>query len=233
MAKRKEWTRSKNGRIIRSNHHRVWGYARVSTDDQDMSMQKRALEKFGVDGIFQEKKSGKDTNRPELQKMIGKLYLQGGDTVVVWKLDRLGRSLTDLIEIVQHIEDSGARFVSLTDNIDTSTATGKFFFHVIAAMAEWERNMISERTKAGMEAAKARGTKLGPKHSIKDNPKRLEAIAALDQAGKLRGPDGERLMLDVQILDALNAADSKAKPIESLETVRRWRRDEYPGLEES
>lgn len=198
-----------------------------------MSMQKRALQKYGVDEIFEEKKSGKDTNRPELQKMLSYLYLQGNDTVVVWKLDRLGRSLTDLIEVVQHIEDSGARFVSLTDNIDTSTATGKFFFHVIAAMAEWERNMISERTKAGMEAAKARGAKLGPKHTIKDNPKRLKAIAALDRAGKLRGPEGERRMLDVQILDALNAADPKARPIESMETVRRWRRDGFPGLEES
>lgn len=230
MTKKKKRPLSKNKRIIRSSAHRTWGYARVSTDDQDMSMQKRELEKHGVDFIFQEKKSGKDTKRPELQKMLSRLYLYGNDTVVVWKLDRLGRSLTDLIDIVKHIEDSGARFVSITDNIDTSTATGRFFFHVIAAMAEWERNMISERTKAGMEAAKARGTKLGPKHTIKDNPKRLKAIAELDKAGKLRDPDSERLMLDVEILNALNAADPKAKPIESLETIRRWRREGYPGL---
>lgn len=213
-----------------SHDPRVWGYARVSTEDQDMKMQIDALEKYGVDGIFKEKKSGKDMDRPALQSMFNELYLRGNDTIVVWKLDRLGRSITDLIETVQFIEDCGARFVSLTDNIDTSTATGRFFFHIIAAMAEWERNMISERTKAGIAAAKAEGKRFGPKHSIRDNPKRLKAIRKLDEAGKLRDSKGRRLMLDVELLNALNDADPKAKKIESMETVRRWRRDGYPGM---
>ena len=231
MAKRKR-PRSKNGRIM-SHAPRVWGYARVSTDDQDMKLQIDALEKYGVDGIFKEKKSGKDMERPALKQMFHEVYLRGNDTIVVWKLDRLGRSLTDLIEIVQFIEDCGARFVSLTDNIDTSTATGRFFLHIIAAMAEWERNMISERTKAGIAAAKAEGKRFGPEHKIKDNPKRIAAIRALDNAGKLLGADGEQIILDAELLAALNAADPDAKPIESMETVRRWRREGYPGLEKS
>lgn len=194
-------------------------------------MQISALEKYGVDGIFKEKQSGKDANRPQLQKMMGELFLRRGDTVVVWKLDRLGRSLTDLIEIVQNVEDCGARFVSLTDNIDTSTATGRFFFHIIAAMAEWERNLISERTKAGIAASKAAGNRFGPKHTIKDNSKRLKAISKLDRAGELRDEEGNQLILDAQLLAVLNEADPKARPIESMETVRRWRRDGYPGLD--
>lgn len=221
--------RTPNGRKY-SSKPRIWGYARVSTDDQDLALQIAALEKFGVDGIFKEKKSGKDAQRSELKTMLSKMYLRGNDTVVVWKLDRLGRSITDLIEIVQFIEDCGARFVSLTDQIDTSSATGKFFFHIIAAMAQWERDMISERTKAGMAAARARGAKLGPKHTIKDNSKRLAAIRKLDQAGQLRDEDGNQLILDAELLAALNAADPKARAIESMETVRRWRREGYPGL---
>lgn len=189
-----------------------------------MRLQIEALEKYGVDGIFMEKASGKNMDRPEFKRMMNSFYTRAGDTIVVWKLDRLGRSLVGLIETVEEIQRIGAHFVCITDQIDTSTATGRFFFHIIAAMAEWERNMISERTKAGMAAAKAAGKRLGPRHSIKDNAKRMAKARALDATGELR------TMLDRDLLIVLNTADLNAKTIQNIETVRRWRRDGYPGL---
>jgi DNA invertase Pin-like site-specific DNA recombinase len=210
---------------------RKWGYARVSTEDQDMRMQIRALENYGVDGIFKEKKSGVSTEREALKWMMHEIVLRPGDTIVVWKLDRLGRSLSGLIELVQEIEDRGAALVSLTDKIDTSTATGRFFFHIIAAMAEWERNMISERTKAGIAAKKARGERMGRPHLIKDDAKRMSYMRRLRQAGKLLDEEGVLIGTDRELLEKLNKGNP-ASPIESLETVRRWRRDGYPGLEE-
>lgn len=194
-------------------------------------MQIEALEKYGVDGIFMEKASGKDMNRPEFKKMMSRVFTRRGDTIVVWKLDRLGRSLTGLIETIDIMKEKGVHFVCLRDDINTSSATGRFFFHVMAAVAQWERDMISERTKAGMEAARAAGKSFGPKQLIKDNEKRLAAIRKLDKAGKFRNPDGTQIMLDKDLLAALNAADTKTT-IESLETVRRWRRAGYPGLED-
>lgn len=210
---------------------RVWGYARVSTDDQEMRMQVEALEKYGVDGIFMEKASGKDMDRPEFTRMMSRMYSRPGDKIVVWKLDRLGRSLTGLIETIETMKNRGVDFVCLRDDINTSTATGRFFFHVMAAVAQWERDMISERTKAGMEAAKAAGKRLGPPHLIKHNEKRLAHMRKLDAAGKIRDPLGEAVMRDKELWDALNDGDPKS-PIRSLETVRRWRRDGYPGLDE-
>lgn len=204
-------------------------------------MQIRALEKFGVDGIFKEKKSGKDSNREALNWMLHEFYLRPGDTIVVWKLDRLGRSLSGLIEMVQLIEDRGANLISLTDNIDTSTATGRFFFHIIAAMAEWERNMISERTKAGVAAAKAAGKKFGRRpliwHNGHGSERRIAYLRELDQAGELREkmdgewvliPRAESLMID------LNRQKNRGKgdrEIENAETVRRWTRHGWQGLE--
>lgn len=211
---------------------RVWGYARVSTDDQELRVQISKLERYGVDGIFKEKKSGKDNNREVLNYLLHEAYLRPGDTVVVTKLDRLGRSLTGLIEIVEFIKARGAALVSLGDSIDTSNATGKFFFHLVAAMAEWERNMIAERTKAGMEAARAAGKRIGPPSLIKDNPKRMKHMRKLDKAGKLRDDKGKCILRDKELWDALNEGDPKS-PIRSIETIRRWRREGYPGLEES
>lgn len=210
---------------------RKWGYARVSTDDQDLQAQITDLERYGVDGVFREKKSGKNTDRPEFQRMMSPAYLRGGDKIVVKKLDRLGRSLKDLIEIVEEIEARKAQLVSIDDNIDTSTATGRFFFHIIAAMAEWERAMIGERTKRGMQEAVEKGVKLGPKHSIADNALRLKAVRELDRDGKLRDEGGAQIMLDAELLVALNDADPKAKKIKNVATVRRWRREGYPGLD--
>lgn len=137
------------------------GYARVSTEDQDLSLQIDALKQAGCEAIYQEKVSATKKNRPELQAMLKQL--RKGDTVMVWRLDRLCRSVKDLIDIVSRFERDGINFVSITDNItcnDTSS-TGKLVFHIFAAFAEFERNLISERTKAGLAAARKKGRKGG------------------------------------------------------------------------
>lgn len=131
------------------------GYARVSTTDQDLSLQRDALERAGCAVIYEEKQSGGSTDRPELQQCIK--ALRTGDTLVVWRMDRLGRSLKHLIEIVTDLEARGVGFESLTERIETSGASGKLMFHVFSAMAEFERNLIRERTMAGLAAARARG----------------------------------------------------------------------------
>lgn len=217
--------------IRMSNEPKIWGYARVSTYDQDMRMQIQALEGYGCDAIFKEKASGVDMDRAILNWMLDEIYLRGGDTIVVWKLDRLGRSVKGLIEVVELIKERGARLVSLNDHIDTETANGRLLFNVIASVAQWERDMISERTKAGMAAAVAAGKKLGPKHSIRDNPKRMKHMRKLDKEGRLRDEEGKAGLLDADLLAELNKADP-SKKIESMETVRRWRREGYPGLED-
>lgn len=131
------------------------GYARVSTDDQNLDLQQDALLKSGCTLIYEEAMSGKNTERPELQQCLK--AIRAGDTLVVWRLDRLGRSLPDLIQIVMDLEQRNIAFESLTEKIDTGSATGKLVFHVFAALAEFERNLIRERTQAGLMAARARG----------------------------------------------------------------------------
>jgi DNA invertase Pin-like site-specific DNA recombinase len=131
------------------------GYARVSTHDQKLELQKDELEKAGCERIFEEKISGKTKERPALKDMIE--ILRQGDSVVVWKLDRLGRSLRDLIDLVAEIQSKGADFISIKDSINTQTATGRFTFNIFASLAEFEREIIRERTMAGLTAAKARG----------------------------------------------------------------------------
>lgn len=135
------------------------GYARVSTQDQKLELQLDELKSYGCEMIFKEKISGKSKDRPQLSKMIDQL--RQGDKVVVWKLDRLGRSLKDLIELVAAFREIGVEFVSLKDGIDTGTATGRFTFNIFASLAEFEREIIKERTMAGLEAARARGRKGG------------------------------------------------------------------------
>lgn len=135
------------------------GYARVSTQDQKLELQTDALTHHGCGQIYKEKKSGKTRERPELEKMVAQL--RPGDTVVVWKLDRLGRSLRDLIDLVAEFKERGVEFVSLQDGINTATPTGRFTFNVFASLAEFEREIIRERTKAGLDSAKARGKKGG------------------------------------------------------------------------
>lgn len=135
------------------------GYARVSTHDQSIDLQKDALVKAGCKEIFEDIISGSKTERDGLNKLLK--YLRSGDTLVVWKLDRLGRSLKHLIELVQMFHDRGIEFKSLQENIDTTTASGKLFIHVFGALAEFERELIRERTLAGLKSAAERGRKGG------------------------------------------------------------------------
>jgi DNA invertase Pin-like site-specific DNA recombinase len=135
------------------------GYARVSTQDQNPDLQEDALKKAGCKEIYIDKVTGTAAQRPELEK--AKTRLREGDTLVVWRLDRLGRSLKDLIEWVAYLEEQGIAFKSLQESIDTTTSTGKLIFHIFGALAEFERNLIRERTQAGLAAARARGRKGG------------------------------------------------------------------------
>jgi DNA invertase Pin-like site-specific DNA recombinase len=135
------------------------GYARVSTQDQNPALQLDALKAAGCEKLFVEKASGAQRDRPELLAALD--YLRAGDSLVVWKLDRLARSLKQLIETVELLESRRIGLRSLTEAIDTTTAGGKLVFHVFGALAEFERSIIRERTKAGLEAARARGKKGG------------------------------------------------------------------------
>jgi DNA invertase Pin-like site-specific DNA recombinase len=142
---------------------KVWGYCRVSTQEQSLDSQKDALIKYGVSekNIFEEKITGTKKDRPELNKLLGEHTLRPGDTVVVYKLDRISRSTKHLIELSEEFNKRGVNFVSIQDQLDTTTAYGKFFFRMMASMAELERDIISERTKAGLESARARGRQGG------------------------------------------------------------------------
>lgn len=133
----------------------IFGYARVSTNEQSLDLQLDALKKAQVHQIFEEKISGKRTERPELSELLK--IIRGGDTVVIYKLDRISRSTKHLIELTEFFEEKNVNFVSLQDNIDTSTSIGKFFFRIMANLAELERDIIVERTSAGLIAARARG----------------------------------------------------------------------------
>jgi DNA invertase Pin-like site-specific DNA recombinase len=142
------------------------GYARVSKNEQNLNLQRDALGKAGVSArnIFTDKITGTKQERPGLAQALS--HLREGDSLVVWRLDRLGRSLTHLIETITDLHTRKIGFKSLTENIDTATATGKLVFHIFGALAEFERNLIRERTIAGLEAARARG-RLGGRPKLK------------------------------------------------------------------
>lgn len=131
------------------------GYARVSTDEQTTDPQIDALTAHGCETIYQEHRSGKNTDRPELENCLK--ALRAGDSLTVWRLDRLGRNLADLVRIVNDLEARGVGFVSLTEQINTASPSGKLVFHLFASLAEFERNLIRERTQAGLASARARG----------------------------------------------------------------------------
>jgi DNA invertase Pin-like site-specific DNA recombinase len=131
------------------------GYARVSTQDQDLSLQLDALQEAGCDKVFTEKASGAQRDRPQLQAALE--YMRDKDTLVVWKLDRLARSLKQLIETVEALGERGIGLRSLTESLDTTTSGGKLVFHLFAALAEFERSVIRERTRSGLQSARRRG----------------------------------------------------------------------------
>ena len=153
------------------------GYARVSTSDQDLSLQIDALQLSGCDIIYEDHGvSGISKERDGLNKALSNLST--GDTLVVWKLDRLGRSLGALCRLIESLGDKNVSFISITDGINTTTTAGKLLFHIIGALAEFERNLISERTKAGMKAAKKRGKHIGRPVLLGDSDGR-EALSLL------------------------------------------------------
>jgi len=142
-----------------------YGYARVSTDDQTTALQRAALTKAGCKTIFKDEGlSGATTKRPALVRCLKKL--EHGDTLMVWKLDRLGRSLRDLITMLDDLKHRGVKFRSLTEAIDTETPTGRAMWQMIGVLAELERSLISERTRAGVKDAKSRGVRFGRKPKL-------------------------------------------------------------------
>lgn len=158
------------------------GYARVSTLDQDYSLQVEQLEKYGCTKIFHEKKSGTNIGRPELKKALE--YLRKGDKLVVYKIDRLARSIRDLHNIVHELDEKGIGVVFVKEQIDFSTPAGKFMFTMLGAVAEFERDLIYERTKEGRERAKAQGKHMGRKgQDTKEIKKALKLFAERETNG--------------------------------------------------
>ena len=143
------------------------GYARISTQDQSLGLQRDALVQANCEKIYEDKISGTRSERPGLEFALE--VLREGDTLVVWKLDRLGRSVKGLVSLVNDLSDRGVHFNSLTDNINTSTPSGRFFFHVMASLAQMERELIVERTRAGLIAARQQGRVGGRKRSMTDS----------------------------------------------------------------
>lgn len=154
------------------------GYARVSTNDQDTALQIDALQAAGCERIYEEKGSGAIRERPELDRCLQ--VLRSGDTLIVWRLDRLGRSLKDLVAIVADLQDAAVGFRSITETIDTTNAGGRLVFHLFGALAEFERSMIQERTKAGLTAARARGRHGGRKPKMDTKAARKAAAMLAD-----------------------------------------------------
>lgn len=154
------------------------GYARVSTHDQNLDLQEDALKKVGCKEIFRDVISGAKSERPGLEKAL--TYLRENDTLVVWKLDRLGRSIQHLIQTIKLLKERKIGFKSLQENIDTTTSGGKLIFYIFSALAEFERDLIGERTQAGLKAARARG-RLGGRPPLLDNRQITRMIEMYDE----------------------------------------------------
>ena len=155
------------------------GYARVSTQDQNLDLQRQALTHAGCKKIYEDKLSGSRADRPGLAQALD--MLREGDTLVVWKLDRLGRSVKQLVDLVGQLHKENVQFKSLTDSIDTSTPSGRFFFHVMASLAEMERELIIERTRAGLAIARQLGRTGGRKRQMTDS--KIESAKKLLASG--------------------------------------------------
>ena len=155
------------------------GYARVSTDEQSLDLQLDALEKAGCKRVFTDKASASKAERPGLADALS--HLRGGDVLVIWKLDRLGRSVKGLVDLVSDLQQREVQFRSLTDGIDTTTPAGRFFFHVMASLAQMERELMAERTRAGLDAARRRGRVGGRKRRM--TPGKVESAQKLLKIG--------------------------------------------------
>jgi DNA invertase Pin-like site-specific DNA recombinase len=183
------------------------GYTRVSTDDQNASLQVDALKKAGCIKVFTDHASGSKASRPELDRMLEQLRV--GDVVVVWRLDRLGRSLKNLIALVEDLADRGVGFRSLSESIDTTTANGRLFFSIMGALAEFERDLIRERTHAGLAAARARG-RVGGRPSVM-NPKKVATARKLYDSREHTVAEIAE-MLDVSVATIYRHLVAKAVP---------------------
>ena len=203
---------------------RLIGYARVSTDDQDLSLQIAALERAGVasDMIWREHASGKTMKRPVWMRLMEQI--QPGDTIIVWKVDRLGRTLRGILETTDQLRECQVRLKTIDGDVDISTAIGRLNLHLIAAIAEYERGIIGERTKAGIAEKKKQGVKFGAKHSVRDHPARLAVCQKLLADGVLDSLTANELRAK------LNDADPTIKPIRHVNTIRNWRQQGCPGL---
>jgi DNA invertase Pin-like site-specific DNA recombinase len=155
------------------------GYARVSTLDQNLDLQRTALNRAGCGKIYEDRMSGTRAERPGLKLTLE--VLREGDTLVVWKLDRLGRNVKGLVDLVNQLAERGVQFKSLTDSIDTGTPSGRFFFHVMASLAQMERELIIERTRAGLIAAREQGRIGGRKRIMTDS--KIESAKTLLASG--------------------------------------------------
>jgi DNA invertase Pin-like site-specific DNA recombinase len=153
------------GALYKGVANMLFGYARVSTNEQNLDLQIDELKRYGVseENIYFDKVTGTSKERPSLNKLMSKL--RSGDSLVVWRLDRIGRSVKHLVDMINELEEKNIDFISLKENIDTTTPTGKLMFHICSAFAQFERDIISERTKAGLRSARARG-RLGGRPSI-------------------------------------------------------------------
>ena len=159
------------------------GYARVSTDDQSLNLQRDALEKAGCEQIYTDRVSGTKAERKGLTEALS--HLRAGDTLVVWRLDRLGRSLRHLIDTVTELQEREIGFKSLQESIDTTTSGGKLVFHIFGALAEFEREIIRERTKAGLTAARSRGKSGGRPKALSDKQVQMLNNLAADRSNSI------------------------------------------------
>ncbi len=204
---------------------RYTGYWRVSTDDQNPQMQIDSMKAAGVpeDRIYGDRMTGATMKRPGLTRALR--VTRDKDVLVVWKMDRLGRSTVGVLDAIQRLEADDIGLISLTEMIDTQTSMGRAVATMMLSFAQLERDLISERTKAGMAAHKARGGRVGPKHGIRDCPKRRAVFEGLWREGKYPGEMSER-----EVVDILNAVKgSKLKKIKSPNTLYNWKRKGFPG----
>lgn len=206
------------------NGGRYTGYWRVSTEDQNPQMQIDALVAAGVpaDRIYGDKMTGSTMNRPGWKHALS--VTRDSDVLVVWKFDRIGRSLIGIADAAKSLKEGDIGLKSITEPIDTATPWGEFFLNIMASLAQMERDMISERTAAGMKAWKARGGKPGPTHRVLGCPARLDALNTLCRSGVY--PDGG--MGVSEVVAKLNAVKSKLKPV-STNSFHNWRRAGFPG----
>lgn len=184
------------------------GYARVSTIEQSMDLQTSALKAAGCDKILSDEGfSGADFSRPGLGKLLR--TLRRGDTLTVWRLDRLGRSLFELLKLVRDLNERGIEFRSLSESLDTSTSAGRLLLHVLASMAEFERCLVSERTKAGMAAARARGSRIGRRPAMTDDQRREARLSLANGSATVEALAERHGIHPRTLLRTLKADDSR------------------------